>query len=85
MAGLELKYGIIRECIHDIQQLPVHYPAVIRNSASSEGKGITEIEQMADLYAAFYAALERLSEETAKYLNNVMTDFQETDKSRSGK
>lgn len=85
MAGLELKYGILKECIRDIQKLPVHYPAVIRNPVSGEGKGITEIEQLADLYAAFYGALERLSEETAKYLNNVMTDFQETDESRVGK
>ena len=85
MAGLELKYGIMKECIRDIQQLPVHYPAVTRNPVSGEGQGITEIEQLADLYAAFYGVLERLSEETAKYLNNVITDFRETDESRAGK
>lgn len=82
MAGLEIKYDVIQECIHTIRQLPERYPAVIRTSVSSEGQGVTEIERLADLYASFYGVWERLAEETAKYLTNMITEFKETDKNR---
>ncbi len=85
MSGLEVRYSIMKECIHKMEQLAACYPAVIRNPVSGEGQGIVEIEQLADLYASFYGALERLSEETAKYLNHMIKDFQETDESRAGK
>lgn len=39
-----------------------------------------KIEQLADLYGSFYGAMERLSEETVKYLTSMITDFRETDK-----
>lgn len=52
---------------------------------SGEGQGITEMEQLADLYASFYGAMERLAEETAKYLDNVVTGFRETDEKRAAR
>lgn len=82
MKGLEINYGTIQDCICKIQQLSARYPAVIRPAVSGEGQGIVEIEQLADLYASFYGAMERLSEETVTYLNHMITDFQETDKKR---
>lgn len=84
MAGLEINYEVVQECIRTIQQLPTCYPAVIRPPVSSEGQGVTEIEQLADLYASFYGAWERLTEETEKYLDNMVTDLKERDKSRAG-
>lgn len=83
MAGLELKYGVMEECIGSIQKLPVDYPIIERPSVSGEGQSITEIEQLADLYVSFYKSLETLSEETVKYLNSMITDFRETDEKRA--
>lgn len=82
MAGLEIKYEVVQECIRTMQQLPALFPAVTRPPVSSAGQGVTEIEQLADLYASFYGALERLTEETTKYLDNMVTDFKERDKRR---
>lgn len=83
MAGLEINYETIQNCIFDIQYLPVRYPAVTRPAVSGEGQGIVEIEQLADLYASFYGAMERLSEETAEYLKNMVEEFREADKKGS--
>lgn len=83
MAGLEIKYEIVKECICNIQQLSADYPAAVRPCVSGEGQGIMKIEQLADLYESFYDSLERLSEETAKYLNNVIKDFREMDEKSS--
>ena len=85
MADLELKYGVIQECIYKIQKLPDRYPAAIRTSVSGEGQGVAEIEQLADLYASFYGAWERLTEETAKYLDRMLMDFKEMDESKAGR
>lgn len=52
---------------------------------SGEGQGIAEMERLADLYASFYGAMERLAEETAKYLDNVVTGFRETDEKRAAR
>lgn len=82
MAGLEINYEVVQECICAMRQLPTLFPAVIRPPVSSEGQGVEEIEQLADLYASFYGAMERLTEETAKYLDNMVTDFKERDKRR---
>ena len=82
MPGLKINYEIIQNCTNNIQQLTAYYPAVIRPSLSGEGQGIEEIEQLADLYASFYGAMERLSEETVIYLNNMVTEFKEADKKR---
>lgn len=82
MTGLEIDYEVVQECICAMRQLPTLFPAVIRPPVSSEGQGVAEIEQLADLYASFYGALERLTEETAKYLDNMVTDFKERDKRR---
>lgn len=85
MAGLELKYEVIRECIHDIQQLPEHYPAAAsRTIAFGKGQGITEIKQLADLYESFYTQMIRLSEETVRYLNSMITDFHAADEKKTG-
>lgn len=83
MAGLEMNYEIIRNCICEVRQLPARYPAVIRPAVSGEGQGIAEIEQLADLYASFYGALEGLSVETAEYLNSMVAEFREADKKRA--
>lgn len=85
MTGLEIRYEIVKECICSIQQLPARYAGITRPVISGEGQGIAEIEQLADLYASFYGAMERLSEETAKYLNSMITEFKETDEKRAGK
>ena len=83
MAGLELKYEVVKECIDSIQKLPADYPIIERPAVSSEGQSITEIEQLADLYVSFYKSMETLSEETVKYLNSMITDFRETDEKRA--
>lgn len=83
MEKLELQYEVIRECIDGIQNLPADYPAAERPFVSGEGQSITETEQLADLYVSFHKSLITLSEETVKYLNNVMTDFKQTDKKRT--
>lgn len=85
MTGLEIRYEIVKECICSIQQLPSHYAGITRPAVSGEGQGIAVIEQLADLYASFYGAMERLSEETAKYLTSMITEFRETDEKRAGK
>lgn len=83
MAGLELKYEVVKECIDSIQKLSADYPMIEKPAVSSEGQSITEIEQLADLYVSFYKSLETLSEETVKYLNSMITDFRETDEKRA--
>lgn len=83
MAGLELQYEAVKECIDSIQKLSADYPIIEKPSVSSEGQSITEIDQLADLYVSFYKLLETLSEETVKYLNSMFTDFQETDEKRA--
>lgn len=83
MAGLELKYEVVKECMDSIQKLPADYLIIERPSVSSEGQSITEIEQLADLYVSFYKSMETLSEETVKYLNSMITDFRETDEKRA--
>lgn len=80
MAGLEINYGSIENCICSIQQLSARYPAVIRPAVSGQGQGIAEIEQLADLYESLYGALERLSEETVDYLKRMVVEFKEADK-----
>lgn len=80
MAGLEINYGIIGNCIYNIQQLSACYPAVIRPAVSGQGQGIAEIEYLADLYESLYAALERLSEGTVDYLKCMAAEFKEADK-----
>ena len=82
MAGLEIDYETIQNSICDIERLSACYPAVIRPAASGEGQGIEEIEQLADLYASFYGAMERLSEETVIYLNNMVEEFKNADEKR---
>lgn len=82
MAGLELKYEVVKECIHDIQQLPDRYPAAARPAASGRGQCIQEMEQLADLYESFYVQMIRLAEETAKYLNSMITDFRAADEKK---
>lgn len=83
MAGLELKYEVVKECMDSIQKLPADYPIIERPSVPSEGQSIMEIEQLADLYVSFHKSMETLSEETAKYLHSMITDFRETDEKRA--
>lgn len=80
MEGLELRYDIIRECIHEILRLPHRYPAATRPPVSGGGQAVEEMERLVDLYASLYGALERLIEETAGYLQGMITDFREADK-----
>lgn len=79
MAGLRINYGTVEECICSIRQLAADYPAAERSSVSGQGEGIAEMEQLADLYEFFYDSLEKLSEETAVYLKNVIADFRQMD------
>lgn len=83
MAGLEIRYEVIRECAHSIRQLPACYPIVSRPPVSGDGKGIAEIEQLADLYASYYGVWEKLAEETAEYLISMLTDFKNADESKA--
>lgn len=84
MAGLKLKYEVIQECIGKIQNLPTEYPAETRPAVSGEGKGITEMEKLVDLYISFYESMEDLIEETVKYLNRMVKDFQAMDVKKPG-
>lgn len=84
MRGLELNYGVTKECITNIQHLSALYPAATRPVVSGQGQVIDKIEQMADLYVFFYLAWEKLAEETANYLDNMITDFQAADKQKTG-
>ena len=79
MAGLELNYGKIQECISNLQSLAYDYPTETRPLVLGEGQGISEIEALADLYVSFYESLETLSEGTVKYLTGMITDFRKTD------
>ena len=82
MAGLEIDYEIIKNSICDIQRLSACYPAVKRPAASGEGKGVVEIERLADLYTSLYGAMERLSEETVEYLKSMVEEFKKADEMR---
>lgn len=82
MAGLELRYTAIEECIFGIQKLPVSYPAEERVIARGEGQYVTELERTADIYGSFYAAAEILTEDTSKYLHSVIREFQKFDKKK---
>lgn len=82
---LEINYGVIKDCICRIRMLPQSHAPITRPVVSGEGQGIAEMEQLADLYASFYGAMERLAEETAKYLDNVVTGFRETDEKRAAR
>lgn len=84
MAGLELNYEVVKECIDSIQKLPTDYPIIQKPAVSSEGETIMEIEQLTDLYISFYQSLETLSEETVKFLNSMIEDFRKTDEKRAG-
>lgn len=83
MEGLELRYDIIQECIQEMLGLPHRYPMKTRPPVSGEGQAVEEMERLVDLYASFYGAQERLIEETAGYLQGMITDFREADKGRS--
>lgn len=85
MRGLELDYGVVKKCIDDIQKLPVRYPTATRPGVSGKGQGINQLEYLADMYVAFYAAWERLSEDTVNYLENMIADFQTADKQKAEK
>lgn len=84
MAGLKLKYGVIQESIGKIQNLPTEYPAETRPAVSGEGKGIEEMQKLVDLYVSFYEFMEVLTEETVKYLNRMVKDFQAMDVKKVG-
>lgn len=79
MAELGLNYTTMQECITNMQELSANYPAAVRPLATGEGQSIEEIEKLADLYVSFYEAVEELAEETAKYLSNIVTEFEEID------
>lgn len=81
MEGLELRYGIIQNCIQEIRRLPHCYPAVTRPPVSGGGQAVEEMERLSGLYASLYSALVRLMEETAGYLRDMITDFREVDES----
>lgn len=83
MKGLEINYETVQEGIRDMRLIRNRYPAVGRVSASGGGKGVAEMEQLADLYVSFYGALERLIEETEEYLINMLTDFRNADESKT--
>jgi|GEM_PF-3129969 len=85
MAGLKLEYEVVKECMDSIQKLSADYPIIEKPSVSGKGESITEIEQLADLYITFYKSIETLSEETVKYFNSTITDFQKIDKKVSKK
>ena len=85
MAGLKLEYEVVKECMDSIQKLSADYPIIEKPSVSGKGESITEIEQLADLYITFYKSIETLSEETVKYFNSMITDFQKIDKKVSKK
>lgn len=82
MAGLELRYESIQECIYEIQKLSTSYPAVERAAVRGEGQNITELEQTGDVYASFYEAVKMLTEDTAKYLDCVIREFKKADKKK---
>lgn len=82
MAGLELNYTTMQECIRKLQELPANFPGEKRPSAAGAGEGIEEIEKMADVYELFYKSLEQLTEDTAAYLKRMAAEFKETDEKR---
>lgn len=83
MDELKINYGVIQECIGDLQTLIEKYPPIIRVSAMGGGQMVDSIEKMADMYDLFYKAVISLSEETEVFLNNLLEKFKTMDENMS--